>query len=157
MTEPKVSKRSQAVAIMKANADSPMAEVVTLIAQAIDVTEANAKSYYRYIVEHKLAPGIVAKTTRAVKEKVAKAPKVSKTAKVAKTPKVKAKAHVVDDAYVAQVEKIKAANLARMKEVTRRSKSLDTQLAEVESDIDTNDDSFAAPKFLSKSQLSAIL
>ena len=154
MTEAKVSKRSQAVAIMKANAESPMATVVTLIAQAIDVSEANAKSYYRYIVEHKLAPGIVAKTTRAVKEKVAKAPKVSKAAK---TPKVKAQKHVVDDAYVAQVEKIKAANLARMKEVTRRSKSLNTQLAEVESDIDTNDDSFAAPKFLSKSALAAIL
>ena len=150
MTEPKVSKRSQAVAIMKANADAPMASVVTLIAQTIDVSEANAKSYYRYIVEHKLAPGIVAKTTRAVKEKVAKAPKV---AKVVKTPKVSMKADTSDF----EVEKIKAANLARMKAVTRSLKSLDTQVAEVESDIDTDDDSFAAPKFLSKSQLSAIL
>ena len=150
MTEPKVSKRSQAVAIMKANAEAPMASVVTLIAQTIDVSEANAKSYYRYIVEHKLAPGIVAKTTRAVKEKVAKAPKV---VKIVKTPKVSMKADTSDF----EVEKIKAANLARMKAVTRSLKSLDTQVAEVESDIDTDDDSFAAPKFLSKSQLSAIL
>ena len=116
MTEAKVSKRSQAVAIMKANADAPMASVVTLIAQAIDVSEANAKSYYRYIVEHKLAPGIVAKTARAVKEKVAKAPKVTKTVKIVKTPKVSMKADTSDF----EVEKIKAANLQRMRDVTRK-------------------------------------
>ena len=150
MTEPKVSKRSQAVAIMKANAESPMATVVTLIAQAIDVSEANAKSYYRYIVEHKLAPGTVAKTARVVKEKTVKTPKF----KAVKAPKVVVKKADTSDF---EVEKIKAANLARMKAVTRSLKSLDTQVAEVESDIDTDDDSFAAPKFLSKSALAAIL
>ena len=60
----KVSKRAQAIAIMNANTDKPMAAVVPLIANAINVTEANAKSYYRYIVEHKLAAGAVQKSVK---------------------------------------------------------------------------------------------
>ena len=61
----KMSKRSQAIEIMNANADKDMTSVVKLIAKKIGVTEANAKSYYRYIVANKLGAGNIIKTTKA--------------------------------------------------------------------------------------------
>ena len=80
-----MSKRSDAIEVMKDNAKLPMDEVVKLIADRIGVTDANAKSYYRYIVQHNLAPGEVVKSARAPKAK-------SETAKAARKPKlIKAK------------------------------------------------------------------
>lgn len=146
-----MSKRSEAVAVMKANSTKSMAEVVALIVKAIDVTEANAKSYYRYIVKHNLAPGSV--------EKAAKAPKTPKV-KVAKEPKVvaagrakanKAIAKVVSkgDAKLAEIRK---QNLERMREVAARRKE---PVA-----VDVSDEAMAGfemPKFLTKGQLKELL
>jgi len=143
-----MSKRSDAIAIMSANATKSMSEVVTLIADAINVTEGNAKSYYRYIVEHKLAPGVVVKSTRKLTDaKVDKQVKrESKTAKAqyentvrslnakAKTKaaavaaltggRIKASKEVSATALLpdSEVAKIKAANLKRMKEVSAKRK-----------------------------------
>ena len=60
-----MSKRNDAIFIMTENATLPMADVVKLIAEKIGVTEANAKSYYRWIVANGKAPGTVEKTARA--------------------------------------------------------------------------------------------
>jgi hypothetical protein len=178
-----MSKRSDAVAIMSANADKTMSEVVTLIADAINVTEGNAKSYYRYIVEHKLAPGFVVKSTRGVT-----AAKLVKQVKLEqRTHKVKTKAAAVAALTakpkskqvsaesllpVAEIAKIKEANLKRMREVTSKRKvytnvarpegpgvpdfDADEAREYVDSVLDTVDN-FKAPRFLSKDELKAVL
>lgn len=66
-TEPKperVTKRGQAIAIMKANEAKEMNEVCKLISEAIGVTETAARSYYRFIVENGMGPGKVVKQER---------------------------------------------------------------------------------------------
>jgi hypothetical protein len=193
-----MSKRSDAVAIMSANADKSMAEVVTLIADAINVTEGNAKSYYRYIVEHKLAPGTVTKSSRKLTDaKVEKQVKrESKTAKAqyentvrslnakAKTKaaavaaltggRIKASKEVPATSLLpdSEVARIKEANLKRMREVTAKRKvytnvarpegdgvadfDADVARAEVAAIVD-DFDNFKAPRFLSKSELKAVL
>lgn len=171
-----MSKRSDAVAIMLAHADKTMSEVVPLIADAINVTEGNAKSYYRYIVEHKLAPGFVVKSTRGVTAaKLVKQVKLegrqykAKTKAAAVAAITKAPIAYTDNAEVA---KIKEANLKRMREVTAKRKvytnvarpegdgvadfDADVARAEVASIVD-DFDNFKAPRFLSKSELKAVL
>ena len=76
-----MSKRNDAIEVMKANAKLPMADVVKLIADKIGVTDANAKSYYKWIVANGKAPGEVVKTVRATK---AKAPKAAAKPKLIK-------------------------------------------------------------------------
>lgn len=137
------SKRSQAIAIMNANADKAMAQVVEMIADAINVTIPNAKSYYRYIVKHKLAAGNVEASARGGKakaQKAAPAPVKEKAQPKAKAPAAKAKGRTAkapakakdeDSARSAEdstkspkdIEAIKAANLKRMKEVTAKMKA----------------------------------
>lgn len=58
------TKRQIAVKIMSENADKPMELVVPLIAKAINFAEANARSYYKNLVERKLAPGVVTEHIR---------------------------------------------------------------------------------------------
>jgi hypothetical protein len=142
------SKRSQAIAIMNDNADKAMSQVVEMIADAINVTIPNAKSYYRYIVKHKLAAGnaeVSARGGSKAKAQKAPAPKAeAKPVKVKAEPKAKApakpkapakaktaKAKDEDSARSAEdssqspkdIEAIKAANLKRMKEVTAKMKA----------------------------------
>jgi len=62
--EPRVTKRSVAIALMNEHKDKPMAEVCALIGKANDVTDAAARSYYRYLVENKMAEGVVVKSER---------------------------------------------------------------------------------------------
>lgn len=79
MTDKTPSKRSVAIAIMNANAQEPVPFVIGKIAEAIGVTEANAKSYYRYIVKNGLSvlpTDLLAKTPKAAKTKAVKAPKL---------------------------------------------------------------------------------
>ncbi len=51
--------RQTAADIMKANADRPMGEVLPLIAAAIKRSKGEARSYYRWIVTHDRAPGVL--------------------------------------------------------------------------------------------------
>ena len=53
------TKRQTAIDIMKANEGKAYADVINLISEAIAVPAASAKSYYKWIVEHNLAPGKV--------------------------------------------------------------------------------------------------
>jgi hypothetical protein len=128
---------------MTENKTLAMADVVELIAKAIDVTTANAKSYYKYIVANKLGPGKV-EAGRSKAKAEPKAEKTVKTKAVAKvksviaednkrikeaktveakpkgnrfTGKVKAESKTKTDDDLA---KIKAANLKRMQEVTAK-------------------------------------
>ena len=167
-----MSKRSDAIAVMVANSTKPMSEVVVLIAETINVTVANAKSYYRYIVEHKLAPGTVEKTKRAVSD--AKLEKQVKREGREYKAKLKAKSKEVSAASLlpsTEVAKIKAANLARMKEVSSKRKvytnvarpegdgvaGFDADVARAEVETILADESFTAPRFLNKAELKTLV
>lgn len=117
------SKRSQAIAIMNANADKAMDEVVALIASEIEVTEANARSYYTWIVKNGKAAGLIVARPRGRKASAPKAralkAKPAKTKKAAATRLAKAKV-AVEGKTEAEVAEIKAKNLARLKEVGAR-------------------------------------
>ena len=115
-----MSKREEAIKIMKANEGKPMADVVALIAKKIDVTEANAKSYYKWIVTNGKAPGEVVKTARAPKApRAARAAKAPKLIKVPK-PKVQDDKPKITDKTVEEIADIRAKNLARLKAVGRK-------------------------------------
>lgn len=103
MTDKTPSKRSVAIAIINENAQEPVPFVVGKIAEAIGVTEANAKSYYRYIVKNGLSvlpTDLLAKTPKAPKTKTIKAV-VTKTenggVRIARAPKVAKAPKKVDD------------------------------------------------------------
>jgi len=170
-----MSKRSDAIAVMVANSTKPMSEVVVLIAETINVTVPNAKSYYRYIVEHKLAPGTVEKSTRAVfDKKLEKRVKLEQREYKAKERTVKRMAKEVSAKSLlpeSEVAKIKAANLARMKEVSAKRKvytnvarpegdgvdGFDADVARAEVETILADESFTAPRFLNKAELKTLV
>jgi hypothetical protein len=52
-----VNMRQNAIAIMRDNAEQPMAEVLPMIAKANGFSIGKARSYYRYVLTHGLAPG----------------------------------------------------------------------------------------------------
>ena len=157
-----MSKRSDAIRVMKANEGKPMADVVKLIAEQISVTEANAKSYYRYIVQHNLGPGTVEKSTRASSPKAPKAPKVkmikAKPVKLTDKPKV-------TDKTVEELADIRAKNLARLKAVgqkyagrTATPRFSDEPFdADAVPNLEAELDSFEVPAFLTKDQLKAVV
>jgi len=155
-----MSKRSTAIAIMTEFAGEPAASVIAKIALANEIDEKAAKAYYSWIVKNGLASG---ETGGKAKAKSA-APKPAK-AKV-KTKEVKAESLLPDS----EIAKIKAANLARLKAVSTRKVytnvarpegpgvdgfDADTARAEVETLM--ADDSFVAPRFLSKAQVKALV
>ena len=54
-----MSMRQTAIDVMKANAARPMGEVLPLIAAAIKRSIGEARRYYRWIVTHDRAPGVL--------------------------------------------------------------------------------------------------
>lgn len=162
-----MSKRNDAIFIMTENATLPMADVVKLIAEKIGVTEANAKSYYRWIVANGKAPGTVEKTARA--------PKADKAPKVAKPKLIKAKPikltdkPKITDKTVEEIADIRAKNLARLKAVGKkyakgqyaegrsgREHTDEEARAEV-TNLENSLESFQAPAFLNMSQVRALV
>jgi len=115
-----MSKRNDAIEIMTANATLPMGDVVKMIADKIGVTEANAKSYYKWIVANGKAPGNVEKTARAAKSTDRKT-KTAKT-KMVKVPKPKVQGDKpkITDKTVEEINDIRAKNLARLKAVGKK-------------------------------------
>lgn len=163
-----MSKRDEAIKIMKANEGKPMADVVVLIAKKIDVTEANAKSYYKWIVTNGKAPGEVVKTARAPKAPKAAKAKAPKLIKVPK-PKMPADKPKIADKTVEEIADIRAKNLARLKAVGRkytkgkyaegrsgREHTDEEARAEVQN-LENELDSFKAPKFLNISDVKALV
>lgn len=164
-----MSKRSDAIEIMKANATVSMAEVVKLIADRIGVTEANAKSYYRYIVQHNLGPGAVEKTARRPGKKDGLAPKAAKPKLIKAKPIKLTDKPKVTDKTVEELADIRAKNLQRLKTVHKkyakgqyaegasgREHTDEEARAEV-TNLENDLDSFKAPKFLNMSDVKALV
>ncbi len=165
-----MSKRSEAIEVMKANEGKSMADVVKLIAERIGVTEGNAKSYYKWIVQHGMAPGEVVKSTRAKAEPKAKAPKTAKPKLVrVPKPKVQGDKPLVTDKTVEELADIRAKNLARLKAVGQKyhnqangrsggftaaqAKEAKEYVEAVNNDLE----SFKAPQFLSMDDVRALV
>lgn len=163
-----MSKRSDAIEVMKANEGKPMADVVKLIAAQIDVTEANAKSYYKWIMANVFGQA-VAKTPRATKT-VKEVKTKTKMIKVPK-PKVQGNKPKITDKTVEEINDIRAKNLQRLKSVHQKYakgqyaeptapgvKDFDADEARAYVDAVTNDiDSFKSPSFLNMDEVKALV
>lgn len=166
----KVTKTEITIRTMNENASLPMAEVVLLIAKANNVTEAVARGAYRWCVNKGVASGKIESNRGVTDAKLIKQVKLEGRQYKAK---LKAKSKEVPAASLlppSEVAKIKQANLARMKEVSAKQKKYN-QVARPEgagvADFDADvaraevatmlEDDFAAPKFLSKAQLKAMV
>jgi hypothetical protein len=154
----KITKTSVTISVMRANSLLPMADVVDLILEAqhaagfFSVTKPLCVGAYRWAVRTGAAEGFVPKAT-----KVAKAwPKATKT-KVAKTKAPKVTKPVADQPL--GDETIRAANLARIKEVHARMKGeghfQTEEVLPVDAPIVDADgiDSFASPAFLTRDEV----
>ena len=156
----KITKTSVTLSVMRANALLPMADVVDLILEAqhaagfFSVTKPLCVGAYRWAVRTGAAEGFVPKAT-----KVAKAPKATKT-KVAKTKAPKVTKPVADQPLGS--DEIRAANLARIKEVHARMKGegrfdfVDEEVRPTEAPVMDNFDeidSFASPAFLTRDEV----
>lgn len=165
------SKRAIAIEIMNANVKLPMAEVIQLIAKANDLTPGAARSYYTGLVKMGLAQGKIEDSVRAPKakaEKPAKAPKTVSIQSVMKkvgkayaekkaaAPKTKAEAVKAITKSPEEIERIKAANLARMKSVMARVKQ-EVRKPDTDEVSFSETDAFAAPAFLSKDEVTALV
>lgn len=143
------SKRAVAIEIMNANANKSMAEVLELISQANGIDNGAARSYYVYLVKNGMAKGQI--ETKA--DKAPKAKAVKRAAKEVVAKAVKAVKSETPAKSAAEIEKIKAANLARMKQV----------LGKVKQNVKTDEvpfaetDAFASPAFLSKDEVNALV
>lgn len=150
------SKRQIAIEVMRANAEKPMAEVIALIASANGVSLSRGRSYYVKMVKRGWAPGVVEASVRAEKApKPEKAPKektvkrmvaevVAKTT-APKTPKT--------EKTPEEIERIKAANLARLKQVhAKRKQNVKREEPEV-----LEVDPFAAPIALTRDEVTALV
>jgi hypothetical protein len=163
----KITKTSVTLSVMRANALLPMADVVDLILEAqhaagfFSVTKPLCVGAYRWAVRTGAAEGFVPKATKAPKAaKVAKAwPKATKT-KVAKTKAPKVTKPVADQPL--GDETIRAANLARIKEVHARMKGegrfdfVEQEARPEEAPVMDNFDdvdSFASPAFLTRDEV----
>lgn len=169
----KVTKTQVTIRVMNENADKPMSVVVGLIAKANGVTEAVAKGAYRWCVKKGVAAGVVesgrsaptAKAARKTKEVPAK--KLMKDVGLSPATKKKLVTAKSDE----EIAAIKAANLAKLKAVSAKQKKynqiarpdgagvdgFDADVARAEVAELLEDDSFVAPKFLSKSQVKALV
>ncbi|QMP83975.1 MAG: hypothetical protein [Caudoviricetes sp.] len=158
----RVTKTSVTLSTMAANGDKPMDKVVALIVKAqhkagfVDVTDKIAAGAYRWAVNKGMAPGeLVGRKAAAPKTAKEKAVKRMVKETVAKTVRTKAEAVKAVTKSPEEIERIKAANLARMKSVLGKVKqSVRTETDEI-SFAET--DSFAAPAFLTKDEVTALV
>ncbi len=158
----RVTKTSVTLSVMSANADKPMDKVVALIVKAqhkagfVDVTDKIAAGAYRWAVNKGMAPGELV-GRKAAAPKTAKEKAVKRMAKevVAKTVRTKADAVKSVTKSPEEIERIKAANMARMKAVLGKVKqNVRTETDEVPF---SETDSFAAPAFLTKEEITALI
>ena len=169
----KVTKTQVTIRVMNENADKPMSVVVGLIAKANGVSEAVAKGAYRWCVKKGVAAGKIESGRAAPVRKAARKTKEVPAAKLLKevglSPATKKK--LVTAKSDEEIAAIKAANLAKLKAVSAKQKKynqiarpdgagvdgFDADIARAEVAELLEDDSFAAPKFLSKSQVKALV
>lgn len=152
------SKRAIAIEIMNSNAKLPMSEVLPLIAKANGIDVGAARSYYVYIVKNGMAKGKIEdkpkaeKAPKTAKEKAVKRMVKETVKKAAKAPKAEKPKAPVKSAE--EIEKIKAANLARMKAVLGKVKQ-NVKAEDAPAFAET--DSFDAPVFLTKDEVEALV
>jgi hypothetical protein len=150
----KATKTSVTHWVMIANPDKPMAEVVPLICEAWFAHGFGEPVYricenaYRIALRNG-APGVVPVKAKVAKVKAEKPAKVAKV-KAEKPAKVKAEKAVEPTKSPEEIERIKAANLARMKEVHAKVQKLEAQLEKPEVIAPVQPDSFEAPAFLTR-------
>lgn len=145
------TKSAAAIAVMVKHAEKPMEKVVPKIADAAGLDLEKAKHYYVLFVRKGLAPGIVpAKAPKAAVAKTVKRMAKEVVAKATKAVKPEAPAK-----SAAEIEKIKAANLARMKSVLAKTKQNVRKDEEAPTFAET--DAFAAPAFLTKDEVNALV
>ena len=152
------SKRGIAIEIMNSNAKKPMAEVLELIAKANGIDTGAARSYYVYLVKNGMAKGTIeARAPKAKAEKSAKEKAVKRMAKetVAKATKAVKPTGPVKSAE--EIERIKAANMARMKAVLAKTKQNVAKPEADEAPAFAETDTFAAPAFLTKDEVAALV
>lgn len=146
------TKSAAAIAVMVKHADKPMDKVIPKIADAAGLDMDKAKHYYVLFVRKGLAPGQV--PAKAPKAAVAKTVKRLVKETVAKT--VKPKKPEAPKKSAEEIEKIKAANLARMKSVLGKVKQ-NVRKEDAEAPEFAETDAFAAPAFLSKDEVTALV
>lgn len=178
----KVTKTATVIAIMTKHADRAMGEVCRIIETQLPCKEGYGKVWYSWAVKKKVAPGKLEGKTKTAKTKEVPAKKLLKEVgvKLEKPKKnrftgnVKTTAPKTED----EVSRIKAANLARMKEITARNAiarekyngniarnadapfdpedfTPESALAELEAADGL--ESFSAPRFLSKDAVRALV
>jgi hypothetical protein len=148
------TKSAAAIEVMEDNVDKPMEKVIPLIEEAAGLDYDKAKHYYVLFVRKGLAPGFVPPRAKKAEKapKPAKAPKAVKVAaKAIKAVKPTAPTKSADE-----IEKIKAANMERMRSVLAKTKQT-VRKEDAEAPAFTETDSFAAPAFLTKDELVNIL
>lgn len=165
----KVTKTSVTLSVMAANGDKSMDEVVPMILEAqhaagfIDVTLKICDGAYRWAVRNEKAPGsIPAKTVKVKTEKVKTKKVKTKKEAVAKIkegiPSSKEE-KPVETKSAEEIERIKAANLERIKEVAKKFKK--EKEVEKENEVEENYeqplDSFAAPAFLTRREVEILV
>lgn len=146
------SKRQIAIDLMNSNADKPMAEVIALIAAANSLSNGAARSYYVYLAENGYATGTVDRSKAPAAPKAEKEPKAPKE-KVAKAPK--AKKDPANEKSAEEIEKIKTANMARLKEVHGRYKQKVAKKAGETEIVEA--DPFAAPASMTMDEVTALV
>lgn len=159
------TKSAAAIEVMEDNVDKPMEKVIPLIAEAAGLDFDKAKHYYVLFVRKGLAPGFVPpKASKAKAEKPAKhedrAPKVKAVKRMAKEVAAKAVKAVKPTAPTKsadEIEKIKAANKERMKTVLSKLKQNVRKDEPEDAPAFAESDSFAAPTFLTKDEVSALV
>ena len=153
----KLTKTSVTLSVMAANEGKPMAEVVSLIVVAqhaagfTDVTAERADGAYRWAVKNAKAPGVIPERRKA--EPKPEKPKAEKTAKQPK-PVAEAKPKAEKPTKSPEeIERIKAANLARLKQVHAKVKQ-NVKRDEVEV---LEADPFLAPVVLTRDEVTALV
>lgn len=150
----KLTKTSVTLSVMAANEGKPMAEVVSLIVVAqhaagfTDVTAERADGAYRWAVKNAKAPGLIPERRKA--EPKVKAEKPAKQPKPVAEAKPKAEKPTKSPE---EIERIKAANLARLKQVHAKVKQ-NVKRDEVEV---LEADPFLAPVVLTRDEVTALV
>lgn len=154
------SKRAIAIEIMNSNSKLPMSEVIPLIAKANDLSPGAARSYYTGLVKMGLAKGKIEESVKAPKAAKAKkeisAKKALKAAGLKATVRTKAEAVKAVTKSPEEIERIKAANLARMKSVLGKVKQT-VKAEDADAPMFAETDAFAAPAFLTKDEVTALV
>lgn len=160
------TKTAAAIAVMVANKDKSMEEVIPLIATATNHDLAHARNYYVWCVRKGVAPGIIPVTTRGRKAtatvtvtKPTKEIPAKKMIKEVGIKPIKTKPSKAERQAAMKpiADDIKAKNLARMKQLATKTKKVVVNEPEVANFNFDDEDSFSAPAFLTRDEVNALI